>query len=159
MRNKKRQFKKKMYDKEFYFDKSWEGFSKQVDNWNTPKPWNSIGTREGANYDWYLLAYQMNENEEWVPIGSYYGKDNKNNVFAKLPDKSKQSGKFDDCSYEITEEKKDKIINRLLEYYEKNECSGEGIYQNDQSQIDAIEVMSDIADNIIQFKFEDDEER
>lgn len=62
--------------------------------------------------------------------------------------------KWSDCevSYEITDEMKDQIIQKLIEYYSKNCHSGEGIFQDDDSLIEAPEVLADIADHIIKFK-------
>lgn len=60
-----------------------------------------------------------------------------------------------DVRYEITDEMKDKIVARLIEYYSTHLWFGEGIQQDDSSIIDAPEVLSDICDDII--KFESDE--
>jgi hypothetical protein len=55
-------------------------------------------------------------------------------------------------SYNITDEMKDKIIARLLKYYQEHLHTGEGISQDDDSIIEAPSVMSDIADDIIKFE-------
>jgi hypothetical protein len=57
-------------------------------------------------------------------------------------------------SYEITEEQQRKITERVLEYYadKRHCCFGEGIHQDDDSIINAPSVLSDICDNIIEFK-------
>ena len=69
------------------------------------------------------------------------------------------SGQFsDDCAatkYAITDEMKDKIVFRLIEYFEQYGSIGEVIHQCDDAIIEAPYVLSDIADNII--KFEDSE--
>jgi len=54
--------------------------------------------------------------------------------------------------YNITDAMKDKIIARLLKYYQKHHHDGEGIHQDDDSIIEAPSVMSDIADDIIKFE-------
>jgi hypothetical protein len=61
-------------------------------------------------------------------------------------------------SYEITNEVKNAIVERLLEYYQKYDHIGEGIHQDDDSIINAPSVLSDIADNIICFKTEHKED-
>lgn len=69
------------------------------------------------------------------------------------------SGQFsEDCTttkYAITDEMKNKIIFKLIEYFEKHGHIGEVICQCDDAIIEAPYVLSDIADNII--KFEDSE--
>jgi hypothetical protein len=57
-------------------------------------------------------------------------------------------------SYRITNEQKDQIVGRLLQYYEKYCHDGEGIHQDDDSILNAPEVLSYIADLIIDFKTE-----
>jgi hypothetical protein len=68
-------------------------------------------------------------------------------------------GKFETfgsiISYEITDDQKDKIIERLINYYSTHLYYGEGIHQDDDSIIDAPYVLSDICDDIIAFKTED----
>lgn len=61
-------------------------------------------------------------------------------------------GHDDIITYDITDEQKDKIINRLIEYYSTHSHIGEEIHQDDDSIIDAPSVLSDICDNIIEFK-------
>jgi hypothetical protein len=58
-------------------------------------------------------------------------------------------------SYKITPQIKDAIIKRLLSYYSEHLYTGEGISQDDNSIIEAPEVLCDIADNIIKFEEED----
>lgn len=58
-------------------------------------------------------------------------------------------------NYEITDEQKDKIVERLIKYYSTHCYFGEGIHQDDDSIIDAPSVLSDICDNIIEFKSEE----
>ena len=60
----------------------------------------------------------------------------------------------DKVSYNITDEMKDKIVERLLKYYSTHCWFGEGIQQDDKSIIDAPDVLSDIADDIIKFQAE-----
>ena len=55
-------------------------------------------------------------------------------------------------SFEITDQQKDKIIQRLLIYYGKYCHFGEGIMQDDDSTLYAPEVLADICDDIIEFK-------
>ena len=66
-------------------------------------------------------------------------------------------GKFkEDCyeySYSISDEQKELIIERLLAYYKKYGCVGEFIHQNADAIVYAIDVLSDIADNIIKFNY------
>lgn len=57
-------------------------------------------------------------------------------------------------NYEIADEQKDKIVERLIKYYSTHCYFGEGIHQDDDSIIDAPSVLSDICDNIIEFKSE-----
>ena len=60
----------------------------------------------------------------------------------------------DTISYEITDDMKDKIFERLIKYYSKYGYSGEVIHQCDDAIIYAPDVLSDICDNIIEFKRE-----
>tara|TARA_R110000782_G_scaffold266006_1_gene360170 strand:- start:371 stop:592 length:222 start_codon:yes stop_codon:yes gene_type:complete len=56
---------------------------------------------------------------------------------------------------EVTQEKKDAILERIIEYCKENECtSGESLHQNDNCLIDAPNVLSDIIDDILDFKTE-----
>ncbi len=49
-------------------------------------------------------------------------------------------------------EVKDAVFTRLIEYFKKHEAfSGESICQSDGPTVDAINVLSDIADDIITF--------
>jgi hypothetical protein len=61
-----------------------------------------------------------------------------------------------EISYDITDEQKDRIVERLLEYYSTYCYFGEAIHQDDDSIIEAPTVLSDICDNIINFEVEDD---
>lgn len=63
----------------------------------------------------------------------------------------------DTISYEITDEQKDRIVERLIEYYSTYCHFGEGIHQDDNSLIEAPSVLSDICDDIIKFKSESKE--
>jgi hypothetical protein len=58
----------------------------------------------------------------------------------------------DTISYEITDEQKDKIVERVIKYYSTYSHFGEGIHQDDDSLIEAPNVLSDICDDIIEFK-------
>lgn len=64
---------------------------------------------------------------------------------------------YDDqkISYNISDEDKNTICKRLIKYYSTHLWFGEGIHQDDDSLIDAPNVLSDICDNIINFKEED----
>lgn len=66
------------------------------------------------------------------------------------------TGSFKDndviVTYDISDEQKDMIITRLIEYYSTNGYIGEVIHQDDDAIIDAPSVLSDICDNIIEFK-------
>lgn len=54
---------------------------------------------------------------------------------------------------DITDEKKDKIIERILQYCKENNCiDGETLHQSDNCLLDAPNVLSDIIDNIISFE-------
>lgn len=54
---------------------------------------------------------------------------------------------------DITDEKKDKIIERILQYCKENNCvDGETLHQSDNCLLDAPNVLSDIIDNIIKFQ-------
>lgn len=55
-------------------------------------------------------------------------------------------------SYDITEEQQAKIIERLMKYYSTHAYIGEVIHQDDDSIIEAPSVLSDICDDIIEFK-------
>ena len=57
--------------------------------------------------------------------------------------------------YTISDEAKDRIVWRLLDYYSSHCWHGEGIHQDDDSIIDAPSVLSDIADDIICFSVEE----
>ena len=54
--------------------------------------------------------------------------------------------------YEITDEKKDLIVEKLLDYYREYCHFGEGIMQDDNSLIFAAPVLADIADDVICFE-------
>lgn len=63
----------------------------------------------------------------------------------------------DTMKIEWTEEKKEAVIKRLTEWLiEHRASSGEMMYQNDECQIDAIEILSDLVDDIIKPITEDD---
>lgn len=54
---------------------------------------------------------------------------------------------------DITDEKKDKIVERILQYCKENNCvDGETLHQSDNCLLDAPNVLSDIIDNIIKFQ-------
>lgn len=55
--------------------------------------------------------------------------------------------------YNLSKEDLEKIVIYLLEYYSKNSYFGEGIMQDDDSLIEAPNVLANIADDI--FKFEE----
>lgn len=53
----------------------------------------------------------------------------------------------------ITDEKKDKIIERILQYCKENNCvDGETLHQSDNCLLDAPNVLSDIIDDIMEFE-------
>lgn len=60
-----------------------------------------------------------------------------------------------EVSFNDDSETRHKIYNKLLEWYLSHCISGEGIQQDDDSIIDAPNVLSDIADDIFCFKVED----
>lgn len=67
--------------------------------------------------------------------------------------------KFEDyvVKYQATNEIKDAVFNAVLKYFKDHQAfSGEVIMQNDDCVIDAPEVMSSIADDIIKFEVVDD---
>lgn len=67
--------------------------------------------------------------------------------------------KYSTVKVEITEEKKDAIIERILQYCKENKCtSGEKLHQDDDCIIDAPCVLSDIIDDILKFEIEYDDE-
>ena len=50
-----------------------------------------------------------------------------------------------DVSYEMTEEKKNKIINKIIEYAKEHNCiSAEHLMQDDKCMIDSYSLMADI---------------
>ena len=63
-------------------------------------------------------------------------------------------------TYDITDEQKDEVIKKLIEYYadQKHCLCGEGIMQSDNSILDAPHVLADICDNIIKFEGGDEEQ-
>ena len=65
-------------------------------------------------------------------------------------------GKFEKygnvIEYTISDEQQAKIVARLMEYYSSHHHFGEGIHQDDDSIMEAPSVLSDICDNIIEFK-------
>lgn len=68
----------------------------------------------------------------------------------------KKQIKIDDAivEYEDTQEIRDAVFGRVMEYFNEYECySGEIIHQSDNPQIHAPSVMSDIADEIIKFQY------
>lgn len=63
-------------------------------------------------------------------------------------------------TYEDTPEIREKVFNKVIEYYVQNQAfAGEVISQSDDCIIDAPGVLCDIADNILKFdaKWNDDE--
>ena len=61
---------------------------------------------------------------------------------------------YEIVSYNATDKVKDAVFKRVLKYFIKNKAfRGENIHQNDNCIIDATSVLSDIADDIIKFKF------
>ena len=55
---------------------------------------------------------------------------------------------------EETPEIKEAVFQKIMEYFKKHECfRGESIMQMDNPQIEAPELMADIADDILKFKF------
>lgn len=64
---------------------------------------------------------------------------------------------LDDCivRYEVSEEVKEEIFRKLLSFYIDCECfCGEGLCQSDRANIEAIECITEIADDIIKFEAE-----
>jgi hypothetical protein len=60
---------------------------------------------------------------------------------------------------EITEEKKDKVFNEILKWCEKYNCvNGEKLHQNDNCIIESPSLISDIIDNIMDFKVKCEDE-
>lgn len=54
---------------------------------------------------------------------------------------------------EITEDKKNAVIERILEYCKEYNCtSGEHLQQNDDCLIEASQVLSEIIDDILKFE-------
>ena len=53
--------------------------------------------------------------------------------------------------YEITDEQKDLIMDRLIKYYKTFGHIGECLQQSDEALIEAPDVLSDICDNYIDF--------
>lgn len=58
-------------------------------------------------------------------------------------------------SYEINPEQQGDIFKRLMEYYQKHCHIGECIHQDDNSIIEAPQVLSEICDDMITFREED----
>lgn len=57
--------------------------------------------------------------------------------------------------YDDSPEMKEKVFNRIIQYFKKhNSWSGESVMQCDNPQMEAPEVMAEIADDIIKFKVE-----
>jgi len=53
----------------------------------------------------------------------------------------------------ITEEKKNAVIQRIIQYCIENDCvDGEVLHQNDECLIEAPSVLSDIIDDILEFE-------
>lgn len=59
-----------------------------------------------------------------------------------------------EVSFNDDSDTRHKIYNKLLEWYLEHDTSGEGIQQSDDSIIDAPVILSDIADDILCFKYE-----
>jgi len=59
------------------------------------------------------------------------------------------------ASFDLTEEKKDAIVARVLEFYRKHQSfHGESICQSDGPIMDGYCVLAEIADNILKFEVE-----
>lgn len=56
-------------------------------------------------------------------------------------------------SFEDGQEIRDEVFMRLANWFIEHQTSGEGIYQSDSAQIGALEILSDLADDV--FKFQD----
>lgn len=68
--------------------------------------------------------------------------------------------KTKDCTatYKDDDATKQAVFDRVLEYFKKHEAFwGESIHQRDDPIMDAPSVMSDIADDILQFQVADDD--
>jgi hypothetical protein len=52
----------------------------------------------------------------------------------------------------IDNDQKNEMCKKLLEYFHFNGTSGEQIQQGDNSVIDALDLLTDICDNVIEFK-------
>lgn len=64
----------------------------------------------------------------------------------------------DIVTYNDTQEIRDAVFERVMKYFIEHEAFfGESIHQSDDPIIDAPNVMSDIADDIIKFKFQSEE--
>lgn len=64
----------------------------------------------------------------------------------------------DIVTYNDTQEIRDAVFERVMKYFIEHEAFfGESIHQSDDPIIDAPNVMSDIADDIIKFKFHSEE--
>ena len=64
----------------------------------------------------------------------------------------------DIVTYNDTQEIRDAVFERVMKYFIEHEAFfGESIHQSDGPIIDAPNVMSDIADDIIKFKFQSEE--
>jgi len=63
---------------------------------------------------------------------------------------------YDGCikvSTDITDKKKDDVINAILNWCEEHNCSnGETLHQNDNCIIDSPDLISHIIDNILKFE-------
>lgn len=73
----------------------------------------------------------------------------------------KKEIKIEDATieYEDSQEIRDRVFERVMEYFNEFQCySGESIHQSDDPLIFAPNVMSDISDEIIKFKYIYDEE-
>lgn len=61
--------------------------------------------------------------------------------------------------HEYSIEVKNKVFNRLMEYFNKYEAyDGETIHQSDEPNLGAIIVLSDIADDLFEYEEDDDYE-
>lgn len=72
-------------------------------------------------------------------------------------------GEWQECGYRIkyniTKEKKDKIIEILLNYYEANGHSWEILAQEDEALLQSIPLLGCMADEIIEFEYEEIQEK
>lgn len=112
---------------------------------------------ENVNGAWSRIQGSDSYNE-LVEIKSSLDRIEDSLISTKEPEVEIKTKYGDIVTYNDTQEIRDAVFERVMKYFIEHEAFfGESIHQSDDPIIDAPNVMSDIADDIIKFKFSSEE--